>query len=280
MSDHAATPATLLAGAVRTDPSRVLLTFYDDATGERAELSVATFANWVAKTANLCRDDLDLDVGARVAIALPLHWQAAVWWQVCWESGFVGVPAAADQPLPACDAAVVALDSDDGDGSAPTLTSRETTAIGDVVGLGLGPMGLPVPGRVVPPAVTVDYDREVHAHGDRFAPPAGLSPATAALATAAGERSAGELAQLAVTAAERWGLAAGDRVLLATPYEDERTLLAGLLVPLAAGSAAVLCRHLDRLDDEALARRIHAEGVTAVTPHAPRFHGLPTRDLE
>jgi uncharacterized protein (TIGR03089 family) len=280
MSDHAATPATLLAGAVRTDPSRVLLTFYDDATGERAELSVATFANWVAKTANLCRDDLDLDVGARVAIALPLHWQAAVWWQVCWESGFVGVPAAADQPLPACDAAVVALDSDDGDGSAPTLTSRETTAIGDVVGLGLGPMGLPVPGRVVPPAVTVDYDREVHGHGDRFVAPPDLSPGLPALVNEAGERTAGELGELALAAGLRWRLSAGDRVLLAAPYDDERALLAGLLVPLAAGSAAVLCRHLDKLDDEALARRVTTEGVTFVTRIARRFPGSQPRELD
>ncbi len=277
MSDHAATPASLLAGAVRSDASRVLLTFYDDATGERAELSVATFANWVAKTANLCRDDLGLDVGARVAIALPLHWQAAVWWQVCWESGFVGVPAAAGGALPACDVAVVPLDGVDG---VPTLTSSDATAIDDVVGLGLGPMGLPVPGRAVPSAVTVDYDREVHAHGDRFAPPGGLSSASAALASPAGVRSAGELARLAAAAAQRWALSAGDRTLLAAPYEHERTLLAGLLVPLAVGSAAVLCRNLDLLDDEALARRIHAEGVTAVTPDAPRFHGLPTRDLQ
>jgi uncharacterized protein (TIGR03089 family) len=275
MSPPAATPATLLAGALRTDPSRVLLTFYDDATGERAELSAATFANWVAKTANLCRDDLDLSVGARVAVALPLHWQAAVWWQVCWESGFVGVPAAAGEALPACDVAVVALD----DGLA-TLLGSDTAAIGDVVGLGLGPMGLPVQGRSVPSGITVDYDREVHAHGDRFAPPGGLSATTAALASAAGERSAGELAQLAAAAGERWGLSTGDRALLAGPYDDERTLLAGLLVPLAAGSAAVLCRHLDRLDDAALERRITAEGVTVVTPSLARFHGLPTRDLE
>ena len=120
----------------------------------------------------------------------------------------------------------------------------------------------------------------MHAHGDRFAPPGGLSPATAALSSAAGERSAGELAQLAMAAGERWGLSAGDRALLATPYDDERTLLAGLLVPLAAGSAAVLCRHLDRLDDGALARRIAAEGVTVVTDPLARFLGSQPRHLD
>jgi uncharacterized protein (TIGR03089 family) len=276
MSADAATPATLLAGALRADPSRVLLTYYDDATGERAELSVATFANWVAKTANLCRDDLDLEPGARVAIALPLHWQAAVWWQACWESGFVGVAGVLGRALPACDLAVLAPDSAEGQA---TLASSDTDEISDVVGLGLGPMGLPVPGRSVPAGVTVEFDLEVHAHGDRFAPAGGLSVATAALSSAAGERSAGELAQLAIAAGERWELSAGDRVLLATPY-DERTLLAGLLVPLATGSAALLCRNLDRLDEPALARRLASEGVTAVTDPLPRFLGSQPRHLE
>jgi uncharacterized protein (TIGR03089 family) len=285
MNVPAGTPATLLAGALRTAPARVLLTFYDDATGERAELSVATFANWVAKTANLCRDDLDLDVGARVAIALPVHWQAAVWWQACWSSGFVGQAVSPCESLPPCDVAVVAVDGVAVDGVAVDDVAVDGNAAevarpGDVVGLGLGPMGLPVRGRAVPAWVTLDYDREVHGHGDRFAPPAGLSPATPALSSGAGERSAGDLAALAVTAGARWGVSAGDRTLLDAPYDDERALLAGLLVPLVAGSAAVLCRHLDRLSDEALARRVAAERVTAVTGSAGRFQDSQTRELD
>jgi uncharacterized protein (TIGR03089 family) len=283
MPAPATTPATLLAGALRTSPARVLLTFYDDATGERAELSVATFANWVAKTANLCRDDLDLAVGTRVAIALPVHWQAAVWWQACWVSGFVGLPVGPGEPLPACDVAVVSIDGIDSQrstrDSATPDTGREWPP--NVVGLGLGPMGLPVRDRAAPAWVTLDFDREVHGHGDRFAPPPGLSPATVALASGgSAERTAGELAEHAVATGARWGLSAGDRTLVAAPYDDERALLAGLLVPLAAGSSAVLCRHLDQLGDEALARRVVAEGVTAVTGFSRRFPGSPTRELD
>jgi uncharacterized protein (TIGR03089 family) len=288
MTAPAATPATLLAGALRAAPARVLLTFYDDATGERAELSVTTFANWVAKTANLCRDDLDLDVGARVAIALPLHWQAAVWWQACWESGLVGLPVGPGESLPPCDVAVVSMDGApdvvDADGS--RSPERATPDRGDkwpadVVGLGLGSMGLPVRGRPTPAWVTLDFDREVHGHGDRFAPPGGLSPATPAVASGrTGERTAGELADLAVAAGARWGLSSGDRTLVAAPYDDERSLLAGLLVPMIAGSSAVLCRHLDQLGDEALARRVVAEGVTSVTGFSRRFPGSPTRELD
>jgi len=266
------TPASLLAAALRADPSRVLLTFYDDATGERAELSVATFANWVAKTANLCRDDLDLQVGDRVAIALPVHWQAAVWWQACWESGLVGVAVPAGAALPDCDVAVVAASDERVATAPPGSTSL-------VVGLGLGPMGLPQPGPAGP-GVTLDYDRTVAGHGDQFTPPGGLSPASPALASAAGDRTAGELGELAVATGARWGQSAGDRTLVGTAYDDEQALLAGLLVPLATGSAAVLCRHLDRLDDAALARRVAAEHVTSVTAHAGEFSGSQPRHLD
>ena len=52
-----------LAALLRSDPSRPLVTFYDDATGERIELSVTTYANWVAKTAGLAADELDAERG-------------------------------------------------------------------------------------------------------------------------------------------------------------------------------------------------------------------------
>ena len=43
----------MLTASLRRDGTRPLLTWYDDASGERIELSVATAANWAAKTANL-----------------------------------------------------------------------------------------------------------------------------------------------------------------------------------------------------------------------------------
>src|SRR3546814_13660057 len=39
------------------DPGQPLVTFYDDTSGERTELSVKTYANWVSKTANLYVDE-------------------------------------------------------------------------------------------------------------------------------------------------------------------------------------------------------------------------------
>src|SRR5215210_8955354 len=88
------TPDRLLSQAVADDPARPLITFYDDSTGERVELSVLTFANWVAKTANLLVDGLGAAPGQRVSLDLPTHWQAAVWHAACWAAGLVTVPAA------------------------------------------------------------------------------------------------------------------------------------------------------------------------------------------
>ncbi len=71
----------LLVDALRTDPGRPLLTMYDDFPqpgSERIELSVTTFDNWVAKTANFLLDELLLEPGEPVAVALPAHWQTAV----------------------------------------------------------------------------------------------------------------------------------------------------------------------------------------------------------
>jgi uncharacterized protein (TIGR03089 family) len=73
-----ATFPDLLACRLATDPGRPFVTFYDDATDERTELSVTTYANWVSKTANLFVDELMLDPGDDVRIDLPPHWLGAV----------------------------------------------------------------------------------------------------------------------------------------------------------------------------------------------------------
>ena len=65
-----ALPSDLLAAAVRRNASAPLITHYDDATGERVELSATTLANWVAKTANLLQDEFDVGPGSTVAVAL------------------------------------------------------------------------------------------------------------------------------------------------------------------------------------------------------------------
>ena len=77
----------LLDRRLAADPGQPLLTFYDDATGERTELSVKTFANWVSKTANLYADELMLDPGDAIRIDLPPHWLGPVFLGAAWACG-------------------------------------------------------------------------------------------------------------------------------------------------------------------------------------------------
>ncbi|MFL6022348.1 MAG: TIGR03089 family protein [Marmoricola sp.] len=68
----------LLERRLRADPGQPFVTYYDDRTGERTELSVKTWANWVSKTANLFVDELMLDPGDDLRIDLPTHWLGTV----------------------------------------------------------------------------------------------------------------------------------------------------------------------------------------------------------
>ena len=84
------TPRTfsaLLATVLRGDPGQPLVTAYDDATGERTELSGTTYANWVAKTANLLVEELDLEAGDTVLVDLPPHWLVPVFLGAAWTAG-------------------------------------------------------------------------------------------------------------------------------------------------------------------------------------------------
>jgi uncharacterized protein (TIGR03089 family) len=140
----------LLAGALRTDPGRPLLTMYDDATGERIELSVTTFANWVFKTANLLVDELMLEPGEVVSLDLPAHWQPAVIQvAVLVAGGQLGrEPARITFWLEGTD-----LPAD--------------PVIEETVGLSLRPMGM---GLVAVPAGVMDYSVDVRGHGDHYSP--------------------------------------------------------------------------------------------------------------
>ena len=51
-------------------------------------------ANWVAKAANLLRDDLDAGPGSVVLLDLPPHWRTLYWAFAAWSVGAcVEVPA-------------------------------------------------------------------------------------------------------------------------------------------------------------------------------------------
>ncbi|MFP1629500.1 TIGR03089 family protein [Streptomyces sp. 5K101] len=240
------TPADLLRSALAADPARPLVTFYDDATGERVELSVATFANWVAKTANLLQGELAAEPGERLALLLPAHWQTAVWLLACSSVGVVadvgGDPAGADHVV-----------------AGPGQFDAGLACRGERIALSLEPLGRRFP---VPPAGYADYAVEVPSQGDRFAPYAPVDPDEAALAVGGLELTGAELVERARADADRLGLGPGSRLLSGLPYDTWEGLSAGLFAPLVAGGSVVLCRNLGELSEDGLAKRIESERVT------------------
>lgn len=101
--------ADLLAAELRRDGARPFLTWYDDATGERIELSIATIANWAAKTANLLADEYGVEPGDPVTLSPADHWLTAVAALGAWTAGACVVAGAdGDVSLPGKPAAFMA----------------------------------------------------------------------------------------------------------------------------------------------------------------------------
>jgi uncharacterized protein (TIGR03089 family) len=148
----------LLDQRLRADAGRPLVTFYDDATGERVELSVATYANWVSKTASLAQDELELERGMSLLLDLPTHWLGAVWLGAAWT---LGLCATDDVSLEEEAQAVVC---------GPAGVGRYAAVAGQkpVLALSLRPLG----GRFTDPlpAGVVDYGAVVLAQPDVFSP--------------------------------------------------------------------------------------------------------------
>ena len=113
--DRAQTPEALFAAVRADDAARALVTFYDDSSGERMELSAASLGNWVAKTHFLLTDELGLGPGDRAFVALPLHWQRLVVWLGAWSAGLelVNRPDDARVAFVTSDRAVEAENVDD-----------------------------------------------------------------------------------------------------------------------------------------------------------------------
>ena len=203
--------------AALPDPARPFLTYYDESTGERVELSGVTAANWVAKTSNFLVDDLEAAPGTRVRLGLPSHWLRFVWVLSCWTVGAAVVDADADIGL-----------------SGPDLAAAEPVRLA----ASLRPLG----GRFAePPAGFLDVGAEVPPHGDVFVALDPPTPDTLALDLDGSRVTQDELAMSTEPSAERLlvesGPLARDVDLLVAA-----SLGGGSLVVVANGSADVLAR--------------------------------------
>jgi uncharacterized protein (TIGR03089 family) len=248
---HPLLPDDLLAAALRRDAAAPLVTFYDDATGERVELSATTLANWVAKTANLLQDEFDVTIGSLVAVSLPVHWQTAAVLLATWSCGAAVLDTAAEDEGALSGVDVVLAEQS-------RLAALEEVVDADVlVGLSLHPLGMGMSDYVGPAR---DYAAEVRVHGDTFFPMAPPDPAAPGLVAGALNLTLGDLGAAATELAGRLGISPGDRVLVDEQVAAEAGPVTWLLAPLSAGASIVLCR---RAVPEGLATRAAAERVTA-----------------
>jgi uncharacterized protein (TIGR03089 family) len=244
-------PDGLLAAALRRDAAAPLVTFYDDATGERVELSATTLANWVAKTANLLQDEFDVTLGSLVAVSLPVHWQTAAVLLATWSCGAAVLDTAAEDDGALAGVDVVLTEQS-------RLPAIEEVVDGDLlVGLSLHPLGMGMTDYVGPAR---DYAAEVRVHADSFFPVAAPDPAAPGLLAGGLNLTLSDLGGAAAELAARLGLAAGDRVLVDERVAEEAGPVTWLLAPLAAGASIVLVRSAA---PDALASRAASERVTA-----------------
>ena len=231
--------AAVLDPLLASDPAGPRITYYDDASGERIEVSAVTLANWAAKTANLLRDELGAGPGTRVALLLPAHWQtAAVLFGVWWIGSEVLLGGGSDTPA---DIALCTRDRLD--------EADDAVAGGEVAVLSLDPFGKPA--EDLPIGVT-DYATAVRVHGDQIVPEQRPGPALAG-------RSVAEVLEAARTAAAAQGFTARDRVLSTASWGTPYDLVEHLLSVFVAGASLV---QVANPDPAALERRRSMEKVT------------------
>jgi uncharacterized protein (TIGR03089 family) len=226
----ASTFTDLLTTRLGGDAARPLVTFYDDATGERVELSAATYGNWVAKTAGLVQDELDVEHGATLLVDLPTHWLGAVWLGAAWAAGLV----VTDDRSRLDEAAAVVC--------GPPLASEYVEAAGrvPVIALSLRPLGARF-AEPLPSGVT-DYGAVALAQPDVFAPARPATGEDVAWVDAAGEVTQRRLVQEAAGG----GVVADGGRLLTDVNPASREGLGTLLGPLAQGGSTVWVRNPDR----------------------------------
>ena len=220
----------LLAAA----PSRPFVTYYDEASGERSELSVKSLANWVAKTHHLLGDELDLGVGDTALIALPAHWISVPVILGCLTAGLALTTSGS------AEVAFVAPDTLPAAGELPEVYAVAP----DSAAVGFGG---------APPAPASDYVSAVRRQEDKWP--------TVHLAATPDDPCLPGLTrgQVAARAAER-GLEAGARILTTRPWESTDAWIDTVLAPIAVGGSVVIVAHC--ADEDVIAKRMSQERAT------------------
>lgn len=189
--------------------------------GARIELSAATLANAVAKGSNLFVDELMLEPGEVVAVALPRHWQTPVVVLSAWAAGLT---VSLDPPHSGVAATIA--------GPAPAVSP-----VGQALAVSLHPWGLPL--GAAAPAGWADWSamaRMQPDHADLQWPGPGQP-----WLIRGGERLDGPaLLARARTLADGWSVPDGGRLLSLLDPMGVDGLLAVTVVPAAVGGSTVM----------------------------------------
>lgn len=227
------TPERQFAALLAADPARPFVTYYDEATGERSELSARSLANWVAKTHHLLQDELGLGVGDTALVALPAHW--------------ISVPIL----LGALTAGLTLTDSGPAEVAfvAPS-TLEAADGVGDVYAVAPAAAAQGFGGE--PPAPALDYVTAVRPQADAWA---GVHLDATPDDPALPGRSRGEVAATAGA-----GLTPGARLLTTRAWHGVDDWVAAVLGPVAVGGSVVIVANC--ADPAVLERRAGQERTT------------------
>lgn len=254
-----------------------LLTWYDDARGERVELSYGTFDNWVAKVANLLVEELGAGPGDRVAAVLVDHWQAAVVLAACWRAG-VGVVVAAPgaggaEVAAALDGTVAAFVREEWVADAAQAAGGTTLVAltADLAGRSDHDLG-----------AALRFARVVPTMGDLFTGDADPEGEALRLLPAGEAASMAGLLGEAARLVEATGLGDGDRLRSGLGLLSPVGAAAGLLAPFGAGAGVVLARPFEpaRFWRLVAAERITVAALTLDQAEALLAAGRPPDDLD
>ena len=211
----------LLSHLLEADAAKPRLTVYDEATDSRLDFSAVTLDNWAAKVGI---EEFDLDEDSRIAIDLPVSWQAVT-------IALGALAAHVDFTFGTTDDADVLFCSPD---------RVDASFTGDIALVTTDPFGRGVveTGGSVPDGV-VDFGPTVRFYGDQFF---GDTPALPALFDAA---------VIEPLAASR---------VLSAGWRDRASFDTNILAPLAAGGSVVVVSGL--IDSARVEQIAKSERVT------------------
>jgi uncharacterized protein (TIGR03089 family) len=229
------TPEQQFADLLAADPTRPFVTYYDEASGERSELSVKSLANWVAKTHHLLTTELGLGVGDRALVAVPAHWISVPTVLGCLTAGLELTPEGPADVAFVTPATLPLADAADVYAVAP-----EAAAVGF---------------RDAPPDGAGDYVTAVRPQADAW-------PTVQLLAGPDDPALPGLTRRAAVERSQQTGLSPGERLLTTRDWKGPHDWIETLLAPLAVGGSVVFVANAP--DESIVQRRAEQERATRV----------------